>query len=179
MGTPIREENVLVADFFNLGNPIFEMVETFLGEAARQQKDHPRWIKSERSAHLITGQPRHFQYLRILPNRSIKFKPKYKKFGVVYEKEGYEIGKRLLHVEVYDIKKEGKIELRGCKKEEGKEEEGKIRVFLINETNKVEEELEGVIQTFDESINNQGETLPQRIKSFIGALGGLVFEGKL
>ena len=108
MGTPIREEDALVADYFNLGNTIFELIQTDIVDAAREQKDHPRWIKSEKSAHLITGQPKQFQYLRVIPNRPIKFKPKYKKFGVVYEKEGFEIGKRLLHVEVYEIKKEGR-----------------------------------------------------------------------
>jgi hypothetical protein len=169
MGCPIREEDALLADYFNLGNTIFELVKTNDEDTARQQKDHPRWILSEQSAHLITGQPRKFQYLRVIPNRPIKFKPQSKKFGVVYEKEGVEIGKRLLHVEVYEIKKAGKIELRGST------EEDKIRVFLIKDG--TEEELFGVIQTFDESMNNQRGNLPKKIAGLITALGSMVFEG--
>ena len=169
MGTPIREEDAFVMDYFNLGNTIFELVTTDIGDAAREQKDHPRWIKSEKSAHLITGQPRHFQYLRVLPNSPVKFKPKSKKFGVVYEKEGSIIGKRLLHVEVYEIKKAGRIELRGCRTDD------KIRVFLIKDEDDSEEELEGVIKTYDENLNKQAESLPQKISGIITALGIFIF----
>jgi len=145
MGCLLDEEDLLlpVADYLALGNITF----TFLNAKNGIKRNTTKDLSSDIDVDIITGSSRKFKWRKVFPNRQMKFKLPSSKFGLVYHKEGEEEGKRIFHVEVFDVVEEGSIQLRT------KEGETIPEVFLIppEHPEKPEQKLCGIQKTYDEN----------------------------
>ena len=81
-----------------------------------------REITSDREKFLITGSRRNFQVNLIPKNKSIRVNLVSKKFGIVYNTEGNEVGKRVYFVEVFEITGKGSIDITTISDEKGTED---------------------------------------------------------
>merc|ERR1712133_3493 len=88
-GFLIDEDDVPVSDLTKLGGNIFSLK---LSTAGRKQG-----IKSDRQLHLVVGSRQDFETLLVPMNETSTFKLSSKQFGIVYNPEGSETGKRIYH----------------------------------------------------------------------------------
>jgi len=161
MGCLLDEEDLLlpVADYLALGNITF----TFLNAKNGVKRNTTKDLSSDIDVDIITGSSRKFKWRKVFPNRQMKFKLPSSKFGLVYHKEGEEEGKRIFHVEVFDVVEEGSIQLRT------KEGETIPEVFLIPEDpEKPEQKLCGIQKTYDESDKRSTLDTVDQVSRIVG-----------
>jgi hypothetical protein len=89
-----------------------------------------REITSDREKFLITGNRRNFHVNLIPKNKSIKVNLVSKKFGIVYNTEGNEVGKRVYFVEVFEITGKGSIDITTVSDEQGTEDYKGVLILL-------------------------------------------------
>ena len=175
-GCLINDDTVPVADLTQLAGKSFSLVLPPLGR--------PLEIVSDRQLHLITGSRHNFKTLLIPKNQTKRFALSSKKFGIIHNMEGSEISKRVYHVEVFEVKEEGTIDIKTV------DNDGTLsyEVTLLNENDQEGpgKELKGVVDTYDETknidklsqIGNVG-TFIGGVGRFIGGIADLVFGGKI
>ena len=179
-GYLINEDDTIVEDLVGLGEKTFILVLPKAGKS--------REITSDREKFLITGSHQNFQSNWIPKNkRTTRISLISKKFGIVYNTESNAIGKRVYHVEVFEINEKGSIDIKTVSNEG---EEKQYKVTMIDDKNPDDpgKELKGVMKTYDES--EQVSTTPMltrmetvskifgNVGRFISAIGDLVFGGK-
>ena len=126
---------------------------------------------------LITGGRHNFQAILLHADREEWIKLKSKRFGVVKHIEGDEIGKRIFHFRVYEVKCEGCIDIR--------HENDREKVYLVTEEGPNGEEVELLpvdTKTYDESTKvaslDRAGKLANAIGPWINALGDLLMGGR-
>merc|ERR1712215_283463 len=176
VGYPLTDDDALLKDFTKFCNTF-----TVVVPAQGQDKDlafakpKPKQVISYREVFLITGERQNFQAIHLNANSKVPIKLKSKRFGVVNHIEGKDqIGKRIFHFQVYEVKREGSICLR--------HEDGGEKVYLVAEEGQNGEELLPVdTKTYDESTKNssfdKGCKLSNTVSSWFGAIGSLLTGG--
>lgn len=174
-GYLINEDDTIVEDLVGLGEKTFILV---LPKAGNIKE-----ITSDTEKFLITGSRQNFQTNWILENQTMRIKLISKKFGIVYNTEGDEIGKRVYHVEVFEVNEKGSIDIKTVSNEGEKEQ---YKVTMIDDKNPDEpgKELKGVMKTYNESeqvppppMLTRMETVSKIAGRFISAIGIIVFGG--
>ena len=157
MGYLIDDHTISVSDLTQLGGNTFSLVLPTAGSGQN--------IISDRQLFLITGSQHNFKTLLMPKNETKTYELSSKKFGIIYKKEG-----SLFHVEKFKVKGEGIIDIKTVDKD------GTLtyKVTQKNEKNE-DEELMGVIDTYDESKNRQEDGLSRagQVAKILGALGAV------
>ena len=172
-GFLIDEDSVSVSDLTKLGANTFSLT---LPTLSGQNQE----ISADSQLHLVVGSRHDFETRLVPKNQTSTFKLVSQKFGIIYHKEGSEIGKRIFHANVFKIKEEGTIHVKTLVKDGGI---SSYKVTLQNSDGS-EEELVGVLKSYDESKNkqednwNRAEIASRIVGRGIGAIGALVFGGK-
>merc|ERR1719495_1223560 len=176
VGYPLTDDDALLKDFTKFCSTF-----TVIVPAQGLDKDFaftekkPKQVISYREVFLITGERQNFQAIHLNANSKAPIKLKSKRFGVVNHIEGKnEIGKRIFHFQVYEVKREGSICLRN--------EDGGEKVYLVAEEGQNEKELLPVdTKAYDESKQvtslEKGCKLSNTISSWFGAIGSLLTGG--
>jgi len=174
-GYIINDDNVPVSELTQLGGGnIFSLALPAAGAT--------RSIISDRQLHLITGSQQDFKTHLIPKNETKRYNLPSKKFGIVFNKEGSDVGTRVFHVEKFKVKEKGTIDIKTV------ERDGTLsfKVTLLDEENLdgPGQELMGVIDTYDERNIRHEDGLTTGVKvakilghlgSFIGGVGAIVF----
>merc|ERR1711936_737999 len=174
-GYLINDDTVSVGDLIQLGGGnTFSLVLPTAGVVQN--------IKGDRQLHLITGSQQDFKTHLIPKNETKRYDLPSKKFGIVYNKEGSDVGTRVFHVEKFKVKEKGTIDI------ETVERDGTLsfKVTLLDEKNLdgPGKELMGVIDTYDERNIRHEDGLTTGVKvakilghlgSFIGGIGTIIF----
>merc|ERR1712055_173915 len=176
LGYPLTDDDALLKDFTKFSSS-FTVVVPAQGKEKDLSGKKPREFFSYREVFLITGERQNFQAILLDAYSEERIRLKSKKFGVVKHIEGKdELGKRIFHFRVYEVKREGSICLR--------HEDGRDKVYLITEEgpNGEEVELRPVdLQTYDErkyisSLDKAGKRA-NAICPWLSALGDLLAGG--
>ena len=86
-------------------------------------KPKPRGFFCDKEMFLITGKEFSFKAIQLKPNQEEQIRLKSNRFGVVQQIEGSELGKRIFHLRLYEVEREGRIERWT--------ENGEDKVFLV------------------------------------------------
>ena len=122
LGYPLTEDAAQLKDFPQTYKTFNVVLPKEGGERDRTLKG-PREVVTDKEVFLITGGRLNFQAILLHADQEEWIKLKSKKFGVVKHIEGDEIGKRIFHFRVYEVKNEGRIDLRT--------ENGLEKVYLV------------------------------------------------
>jgi len=170
-GYPLTEEDAQIQDFLSVSNT-FTVV---LPEEKDRTGKATEFI-SNKERFLITGGRLNFQAILLQANEQEWKKLKSRRFGVARHVEGEETGKRIFQMRVYEVKTEGRIDMRT--------ENGEEKVYLVIEEgpNGDEIELKPVdTKTYDESKRltrpDIAGKLSNAITSWLSALGDLLSGG--
>jgi len=173
-GYPLTEEDALIQDFLSISNT-FTVVLPEDG-AKKDRTGKATEFISNKERFLITGGRLNFQAIRLQANEQEWIKLKSRRFGVARHVEGEETGKRIFQMRVYQVKTEGRIDMRT--------ENGEEKVYLVIEEgpNGDEIELKPVdTKTYDESKRltrpDIAGKLSNAITSWLSALGDLLSGG--
>merc|ERR1712215_61046 len=171
VGYPLTDDDALLKDFTKFCNTF-----TVVVPAQGQDKDlafakpKPKQVISYREVFLITGERQNFQAIHLNANSKVPIKLKSKRFGVVNHIEAKdEIGKRIFHFQVYEVKREGSICLR--------HEDGGEKVYLVAEEGQNGEELLPPVDTkaYDESKQvtslDKGCKISNAISAWVNGIG--------
>jgi len=170
-GFLIDEDSVPVSDLTKLGANTFSLT---LPTLSGQNQE----ILADSQLHLVVGSRHDFETLLVPKNRTSTFKLVSQKFGIIYHEEGSE-GKRIFRAEVFKIKDKGTINVKTSDRDDD------ILSYKVT-LDGSEEELKGVLKSYEESKNKQEDNLStaQKISKIvanvgkgIAAIGGLVFGG--
>ena len=82
-----------------------------------------RGFYCDKKMFLITGKQFSFKAIQLQPNREEPIRLKSNRFGIVQHVEGNELGKRIFHLRLFEVEREGRIE--------SWTENGEDRVFLV------------------------------------------------
>ena len=171
-GFLIDEDSVPVSDLTKLGANTFSLT---LPTLSGQNQE----ILADSQLHLVVGSRHDFETLLVPKNQTSTFKLVSKKFGIIYHEEGSE-GKRIFRAEVFKIKDKGTINVKTSDRDDD------ILSYKVT-LDGSEEELKGVLKSYDESKNKQEDNLTKaknyskvvaNVGKFIAAIGALVFGGK-
>jgi len=174
LGYPLTDDDALLEDFTKFCST-FTVVIPAQG-AKKDKGKKPIEFVSDREVFLITGVSKNPEAKLLTANDEDWITLKSKRFGVTKRIEGEELGKRIFHFRVYEVKREGCICLR--------HEDGRDKVYLITEEgpNGEEVELRPVdLQTYDErkyisSLDKAGKRA-NAICPWLSALGDLLAGG--
>jgi len=174
LGYPLTDDDALLEDFTKFCST-FTVVIPAQG-AKKDKGKKPIEFVSDREVFLITGVSKNPEAKLLSANDEDWITLKSKRFGVTKHIEGEELGKRIFHFRVYEVKREGCICLR--------HEDGRDKVYLITEEgpNGEEVELRPVdLQTYDErkyisSLDKAGKRA-NAICPWLSALGDLLAGG--
>jgi len=173
LGYPLTDDDALLKDFTKFCSS-FTVVVPAQGREKDLSGKKPREFFSYREVFLITGERQNFQAILLDAYSEERIRLKSKKFGVVKHIEGKdELGKRIFHFRVYEVKREGSICLR--------HEDGREKVYLVAEEgpNGEEVELRPVdTKTYDESAKVtslvRAGRLANAITPWISAIGDIL-----
>jgi len=175
LGYPLTDDDALLEDFTKFCST-FTVVVPAQGTKKDRVGKKPIEFVSDREVFLITGVSKNPEAKLLTANDEDWITLKSKRFGVTKHIEGEELGKRIFHFRVYEVKREGCICLR--------HEDGRDKVYLITEEgpNGEEVELRPVdLQTYDErkyisSLDKAGKRA-NAICPWLSALGDLLAGG--
>merc|ERR1711909_31025 len=175
LGYPLTDDDALLKDFTKFCST-FTVVVPAQGAKKDRVGKKPIEFRSYKAVFLITEGSNSPETKHLDANDEEWIKLKTQRFGIVKHIEGEELGKRIFHFRVYEVKREGCICLR--------HEDGRDKVYLIIEEgpNGEEVELRPVdLHTYDESTKvsslDKRYKISKAMSSWVGAFGSLLSGG--